>query len=123
MTTLFNSIDKNIPAKLSSSRFSYPWVNRLIKRDIRQKQRLYNKVKKYGQSSHKFEFRKLRRSIDRKIRMSHNSYVRDIIGGSLKSDNTKPFWNLNLRGLMLVVSRRCRFKENSCPLPKIKPKP
>ncbi|KAJ8020472.1 RNA-directed DNA polymerase from mobile element jockey [Holothuria leucospilota] len=93
MTTLFNSIDKNIPAKLSSSRFSYPWVNRLIKRDIRRKQRLYNKVKKYGQSSHKFEFRKLRRSIDRKIRMSHNSYVRDIIGGSLKSDNTKPFWN------------------------------
>ncbi|KAJ8036585.1 hypothetical protein HOLleu_20604 [Holothuria leucospilota] len=47
MTTLFNSIDKNIPAKLSSSRFSYPWVNRLIKRDIKRKQRLYDKVKKY----------------------------------------------------------------------------
>ena len=86
-------IDRNIPSKISSSRFSFPWVNRSIKRDIRKKQRLYNKARKWGKATHMSEFRRLRRSIDRKIRKSYKTYIRDIIGGSLKSDNTKPFWN------------------------------
>ena len=92
-TALFESIDRNIPTKLSSSRFSYPWVNSSIKRDIRRKQRLYNKSKKYGNPRHRLEFKQLRRTIDKKIKKSYNTYIRDVIGGSLKSDNTKSFWN------------------------------
>lgn len=90
---LFNSINRYIPSKLSSSHFSFPWVNNSVKRDINRKQRLYNKAKKRGHASHWSEFRKLRRSIDRKIRKAHKNYIRDVIGDSLKSDNTKPFWN------------------------------
>ena len=39
------------------------------------------------------KFRRLRRLIDRKIRKAHSSYIRDVIGASLKTDNTRPFWN------------------------------
>ena len=83
----------NIPSKISSSHFSHPWVNRSIKRDINRKKRLYNNARKHGSASCWIRFRKLRRHIDRKIRKAHSSYIRDVIGASLKSDNTRPFWN------------------------------
>lgn len=91
--TLANSIDKHIPSKISSSRITHPWVNNSIKRDINKKKRLYNRAKKYGSTSRWSKFKKYRREIDRKIRRAHKSYLRDVIGASLKSENTKPFWN------------------------------
>ena len=90
---LSDAIDKHIPSKTSSSHFSYPWVNNSIKRDINRKKRLYNNARKHGSASCWARFRKLRRQIDRKIRKAHGSYIREVIGASLKSDNTRPFWN------------------------------
>ena len=91
--TLHSSVDCNIPSKQSSSHLSYPWVDRSIKRDIKRKQRLYNKAKKSGLPSHRADFKKLRRNVDRRIRKAFKTYLRDVVGASLKSDNPKPFWS------------------------------
>ena len=87
-TTLQAAIDKYVPSKLSSTRYNSPWIDQSIRRDIRRKQRLYNKARKSGSSKDWENFKSLRRL----IRKAHNQYVNNVIGESLKSDNTKPFW-------------------------------
>ena len=77
---------------MSSSRFTLPWVTQDIRRQIRKKQRCYNKAKKSGTCNDKDAFRKLRRQTDRVIRKEYRHYVSKVIGGSLETDNTKPFW-------------------------------
>ena len=90
---LLASMDKHIPSKMSSSRFNLPWVNHSIKREIRKKNRYYKKARKSGTPASWEKFKAQRRTTDRKIRKAHRDYVKDTIGGSLKEDNTKPFWN------------------------------
>ena len=97
--SLSSSINANIPSKISSSRHSYPWISRSIKRDINKKHRLYNKARTLGTPSCWDQFKKLRRQVDRKIRKAHKDYIHDVIGDSLKSNNTKPFWNFIYRRL------------------------
>ncbi|XP_072021366.1 uncharacterized protein [Amphiura filiformis] len=91
--TLLASMDKHIPSKMSTSRFNLPWVNRNIKKDIRKKKRYYKQARKSGTSKSWEKFRTQRRNTDRKIRRAYRNYVRDTVGGSLKENNTKPFWN------------------------------
>jgi hypothetical protein len=91
--TLLTSMNKHIPSKMSASRFSLPWVNHSIKRDIRKKKRYYSRARKNGSSASWEKFKAHRRVTDRRIRKAYRNYVRDTIGGSLKENNTKPFWN------------------------------
>ena len=49
-TTLQAAIDKYVPSKLSSTRYNSPWIDQSIRRDIRRKQRLFNKARKSGSS-------------------------------------------------------------------------
>ena len=90
---LETAMDRHIPSKMSSSRFNLPWIDNSTRRAIRRKQRLYNKAKKSGSEESWNKFKTVRRSIDRGIRRAYKSYVSDVIGGSLSSNNTKPFWN------------------------------
>jgi hypothetical protein len=68
-------------------------VDQTTKRAIRRKQRLYNKARKSGSPEDWLKFKSLRRSIDRGIKKAHQRYINEVIGESLKSENTKPFWN------------------------------
>lgn len=92
-TVLQATIDKNVPSKMSSTRYNLPWVDQTIRRAIRRKQRLYNKARKSGSPDDWLKFKTTRRSIDRGIKKAHNRYINEVIGGSLRSENTKPFWN------------------------------
>ena len=92
LTTFLHSHD-DIPSKMSSTRHNLPWVDRSIRRVIRRKKRLYKKARKSGSPATWNKFKSLRRSIDRKIKKAHKNYIHDVIGGSLKSENSKPFWN------------------------------
>ena len=91
--TLQLSMDQHIPSKLSSSKPSQPWITNATKREIRKKQRLYKKARKSNSTILWDQFKTLRRRTDRKIKKQYKTYVRDVIGTSLQSENTKPFWN------------------------------
>ena len=41
-----DTVERNIPTKILTSRRDLPWINRDLKRAIRKKQRLYNSAKK-----------------------------------------------------------------------------
>lgn len=89
---LSRAMDSFIPSKMSSSRFSYPWIDASLRRQVRKKQRLYNKAKHSSDPDHQSAFRKFRRELDRSIRIAYRSYLQNIICSSLDSNNTKPFW-------------------------------
>ncbi|XP_071502572.1 uncharacterized protein, partial [Diadema antillarum] len=91
-TALQSSVQRHIPSKMTSSRFSYPWIDRSLKRDYRKKKRLYNKAKRSQSPTDQEAFKKLRRSIDRRTRKAYKNYLRDVIGASLRTENPKPFW-------------------------------
>ena len=82
-----------IPNKMSSSNYNLPWVDGPIRRAIRRKQRLNNKAKRTGKPEAWDTFKTLRRTTDRNIRRAYKRYVSEVIGDSLSSKNTKPFWN------------------------------
>ena len=89
---LFSSIEKNIPSKMSSTRYSYPWISQSIKREINKKKRMYRRARRSGSAQYWKKFRELRRLIDKKIKIAHDSYVRDFISKNLEENNTRPFW-------------------------------
>ena len=86
------AIDCHIPSKMTSTRHNLPWVTPAIRWEIRKKQRLYNKARKNGTASAWADFKKLRLSIDRQIKKAHQTYISDVIGESLKTEDTQPFW-------------------------------
>ena len=93
-TTLSNSMEKNIPSKLvSKKKNSRPWINTATRRALRNKQKLYRKAKRSGNDEGWAQFRKLRRTLERRIRKQHRDYVSGTIGASLETNNSKPFWN------------------------------
>ena len=91
--TIVTSMNKHIPSKNSLSRHNLPWVNHSIRKDIRKKKRMYKQAKKAKTSESWTKFKTHRRKTDRNIRKAYRSYIRDTVGGSLKENNTKPFWN------------------------------
>ena len=90
---LETSINKHIPSKIISSRFSYPWINNSLKRAINKKKRLYRRARRHGSASNWKKFREFRRRVDKNIQSAHNAYLKNVIGASLEGDNTKPFWH------------------------------
>ena len=43
---IHKAMDTHIPSKLSSSKYRTPWINQPIRRELRRKQRAYNKARK-----------------------------------------------------------------------------
>ena len=80
-------MDENIPTKLTSTRDSHPWINRLTRRKNRahSKARLTNNKKDWKR------YKKLKAGSQRGIRQEHDKYLQDIITGDMK-ENSKRFW-------------------------------
>jgi hypothetical protein len=91
-STMQNIINNCIPHKLSSSRYNLPWFTRSLRRQTRKKQKLYNKAKASGNESAWAKFREPKRSLSRNLKAARESYVRDILGESIK-ENPKTFWS------------------------------
>ena len=90
--TIHESMKKNIPSKMSSSKPSLPWVNATLQKKIKNKRKLYDRARKTGDFTLWDKFKEPRRKIDRELRKGRQDYIRGI-GASLQTDNTKPFWN------------------------------
>ncbi len=91
-TKLEDIMNRFIPSKLSSRRFSLPWVTKEIKQMINKKQRLYNKAKKFKRESDWAAFRQLRKDIQKKTQQAYWKYVADIVDPERDSQK-KSFWH------------------------------
>jgi hypothetical protein len=94
------SMERNIPTKLSSTRYDRPWINRDIKRNVRQKQRAYNRARSSGKAEDWSRFRTIRKATQEKIRKAYWNHINNIISDPGESDNhtsqytkvSKRFW-------------------------------
>ena len=86
-------MDKYVPKKTSSTRYSQPWINNKIKKLSRKKQKAYKKAKD------SVEYKLLKKQCQREKRRAYNQYVNDIFCDSYKS-NPKKFWSY-------IKSKRC----------------
>ena len=84
-----DSISKNVPSKLSSTRTSLPWINNKFRKMLRRKQRLYRQAKKTNTWSN---YRSCQREIKRELRKAECNFINNTIEEGLKSNNMKPFW-------------------------------
>ena len=86
---ILNSMDQNIPTRLSSLRTTLPWVNRSIKKMLRRKQRLYKQAKKNNTWQN---YRHYQREVKRTIRKAEHNYINNMLEEGLKNHDSKPFW-------------------------------
>ena len=87
--SLEKGTSKFIPSKKARTKNGLPWVNRDIKRLIRQRDKLYIKHRKTGNPKYKTSFKELKHKIQQQIRTAYNDYVGDILGISTEPGNTQ----------------------------------
>ena len=88
-------IGKFIPHKLARGRNSLPWMSSEVRKMVRKKNRLYTKMKRSGNAKDKDAYRKVKASVQKKMRQSYWGYVENIVQeedtDSRKTGNKK-FW-------------------------------
>ncbi|XP_068739230.1 uncharacterized protein [Montipora capricornis] len=88
---LQQAIDKHIPQKQVKSNRKLPWITTQLKRMIRKRERLFKKARRSKLASHWQSYKSYRNSVKKQIQQAHESYVNEVIGGSLEEGNAKSF--------------------------------
>ena len=96
-------IENHVPAKLLITRSHLLWLTTPLRRLIRKKQQIYNKVKKYHQPEIWSEYKKSNKASSSWLHHHHDKYLCNIVSSS--NSNKKPFWlNLNDKTTLLLAS-------------------
>lgn len=90
---------KLVPSKLTSTRFSQPWVTRTCKRLSRKKKRAYNRARRTRFQGDWDIFKAITKESRSVYKQAYNKYVRDCICPDIKN-NPKRFFSF-------IKSRKC----------------
>jgi len=83
------SINQNIPQRLSKSRKDLPWITHPIRTKMRLRKNLYNKAKRVQTAEAWSDYRKLRNEINNEIKCRHEAYQNNLFNGENANKN---FW-------------------------------
>ena len=101
-TNMINEgINKFVPIKKIGTKKLLPWVTQDIKRLIRKRDSIYQKVKKHkGQNQYKIKFKSIKHLIQSKIKKAYEAYIENILDIQQIDDtastkfNTKKFYSI-----------------------------
>ena len=79
-------MDTCIPHKTTSWRYNVPWFNRSLRRQTGTKERLYNKAKKSGKSTHWNEFCTARKHLQKNLKSTREKYISDYLGDAIEEN-------------------------------------
>ena len=85
-------MEENIPSKMTSTRYSQPWINSEVKRLSQRKKRYYRRAKKSGKQRDWRNFNDIKKEAQRVCQETYNNYI----SGMLEEDNSsnpKKFWS------------------------------
>ncbi|MCS5551394.1 MAG: reverse transcriptase family protein, partial [Gammaproteobacteria bacterium] len=85
-------IEKHLPQKQTSSRYTNPWANTEIKKLAKRKKKAYNKARKSNTTSDWEKYKKLKALTQRTTRQAHNKYLYNIISPKLTGES-KQFYS------------------------------
>ena len=79
-----------MPSKMSSVRFSQPWINRRVRRLSRRNERAYQKARTTQSQPDIARFKRLHKETQTQCKTAHVTYVSDLIKGDAKT--SKKLW-------------------------------
>ena len=88
-----------IPSKLSSARFSQPWINRDLKRLSRRKKRAYKKARTSNKKSDWNRYKQLKKESQMKCRRAYAAHVNDLVSDD-QTGNPKKLYSF-------IKSKKC----------------
>ncbi|KAK3098493.1 hypothetical protein FSP39_020057 [Pinctada imbricata] len=83
-------IERKVPSKMTSNKFTNPWANRQIARLSQQKRRAHRRAKKTRCQKDWDRYKTLQSQAQREVRQAHDKYMEDIISGDIQ-ENPKRF--------------------------------
>ena len=95
--TCLSNIQKHVPSKLSSSRYSQPWCNRSIRRLSRRKKRAFNRARRTGRQKDWDTYRHKQKETQKACKSACNTYINDMVNND--TGNKKLY--------SYIKSRRC----------------
>jgi hypothetical protein len=92
---LEQSINRNIPHKITKQKNKCPWISAEIKKLMKRRDRLYKKYRKSADQSHEKEYKDLKHTIQKKCRRKYWEYIEDVVTPTPESDGNcmKRFWS------------------------------
>ena len=84
-------IDDNVPHRMTSQRFTQPWINRDIRRLTRLKRRWQRRARRSNEQKDWEKYKALKKKTQKACRDGHDNYVNDIL--TKDSTNPKRYWN------------------------------
>ena len=91
------AMDTHVPSKMTTTRYSQPWVNKKVKRASRRKKRAYRKARSTGKDEDLQRYKTLQKESQYECRKAHNKYVQDLVSDDKGSKKLFSF----------VKSKRC----------------
>jgi len=85
------AVTDHVPHKVNNSRNRLPWLNKEIKKDMKVRKRLYNKAKRSNLQHDWNAYRRMKNTINTKLKEAHNNYYRRLFDSSF-SGNRRQFW-------------------------------
>ena len=82
--------EKNVPSKLSTTRFSQAWTTREVKSVTRRKKRSYKKARETGKLKDWERYQRIKMEAKRKCKEAHDNYINSKVS---ESGATKRFWS------------------------------
>ncbi|XP_056006769.1 uncharacterized protein LOC130050570 [Ostrea edulis] len=91
-TSLLGLQDQHVPSKMSSPRYSQPWVNRSVKRANRKKKRSLWKARKTKNDKDIQRYHRLKKESRSACKAAYDTYIKNMISPDATS-NPKRFWS------------------------------
>ena len=84
-------LEKYIPQRTIKHQHGYPWITTELRRMIRKRDRLYNKIKKMGNTKMRNDYKHLKHLVQKETRKSYWDYISNIIAPDDKPNPEKFF--------------------------------
>jgi len=91
--------DKHVPSKMTTQRYSQPWINRKVKQLSAKKKRYFNKAKASGKQEDFDKYKQCKKECQQECRKAHNTYISDMLDEDCKN-NPKKFYSY-------IKSKKC----------------
>ena len=83
-------MDDNVPSKISSSKYFYPWITKQTKRLIRNKNIWFQKAKQRKTDKSWNKYKDYKKLVQKQCRKAHDEYLHNLI---TDDKSNKKFWS------------------------------
>lgn len=88
-SNILKSVEKNVPSVHRKNKYSLPWINYKLRRNLKKKARLYKHAKKHNSWS---KYKQFQKECKKQFRSAEWNHVNNIIQEGFKENTSKPFW-------------------------------